>query len=890
MADPLENKEFRHYLNFMSDDIGRLEITEPVKFDASEFVIEQDGYARHISFMNEEVSLEFYEVFTVKASEPYQLLNGTIANHLSHCLDYLLYYNKRYGFQSKVQYILERNGVEFVLGELNFEGSKTDELTYFFCKVVQNTDRATVIRREDTKIDAFSTKNIDGETITAIQTTNVLLKAKPETQLSSFRQPSIKTITSSSAGSAETLLYNYSNNITKGDVDDTLGFLVFDDFGDVAGTFGYVRALNDLTDVTIELKVDTSIQRLGNPSVDFDFGTVKLKYYIGETIGNDGSEASDVFSIDISDASTATQVTTPTGVEYFWYVDQTFNLSDLDIPSGHTLWIFYETTYRSVSAAATVINTLNELNIDIKATSTAIDTIVKATRYVDLIKQSLKSINGMTLNAPRFDEGGEFYNLFATTGNLIRQRDDVPFYIDFKDRRENLALVNGDIQINQTDAFALQYKDFYADVDNGSFSLATNESFESSYNSDYTVNLFEYKFKNYEKDRDESNTLDGVHTESQWIPNNDKVKATKKVEINDTFDPFAIQTQVSQVFKETTALDGDDKIFGLDCVALSPSSRGGFTSSMDHNINVEGNLQLLKNVNLPSWSLLGFNEGSNFVIVSGLNAGSYIVGDIENTIVTLIPSAAISGNGNSLTTVDYPLENVEWVNRTNEGFTIIENLLNPNNFGNLKYTIRLNMVHWENVLSTYAMYLNENIKNSQFKNNGLLRTQFGTDAIYTQNADIVLTDIKPPLVTPKEYDVDVVAEYDTVLTLISKYESITSVGGFVRVQDTNGRIKKLYPKKLGYTWATKVLNIIGEERYESDTVVVTKTGTTIFINRVGYAEELLNEIFYESSGDFIVLFDKNNVNLIDFTKYDKFIVQEETFGNPVDLIQAIIDL
>ena len=311
---------------------------------------------------------------------------------------------------------------------------------------------------------------------------------------------------------------------------------------------------------------------------------------------------------------------------------------------------------------------------------------------------------------------------------------------------------------------------------------------------------------------------------------------------------------------------------------------------MTHNINVEGNLQLLKNVNLPSWSLLGFNEGSNFVIESSFNMGSYIVGDIENTIITLIPDGFTPVDGNSLTTVDYPLENVAWVNRTNEGFTIIENLLNPNNFGNLKYTIRLNMVHWENVLSTYAMYLNENIKNSQFKNNGLLRTQFGTDAIYTQNADIVLTDIKPPLVTPKEYDVDVVAEYDTVLTLISKYESITSVGGFVRVQDTNGRIKKLYPKKLGYTWATKVLNIIGEERYESDTVVVTKTGTTIFINRVGYAEELLNEIFYESSGDFIVLFDKNNVNLIDFTKYDKFIVQEETFGNPVDLIQAIIDL
>ena len=40
----------------------------------------------------------------------------------------------------------------------------------------------------------------------------------------------------------------------------------------------------------------------------------------------------------------------------------------------------------------------------------------------------------------------------AFSGNLIRQRDDVPFYITFKDRRENLALMNADVQINDDDA------------------------------------------------------------------------------------------------------------------------------------------------------------------------------------------------------------------------------------------------------------------------------------------------------------------------------------------------------------------------------------------------------------------------------------------------------
>ena len=207
MANPLDNKEFKHYLNFMSDDMGRFEITEPVKFDASEFVIEMDGYARHISFMNEEISLEFYDIFTVKTSEPYQSLNGTIHNNLSHCLDRILYYNKRYGFQSKIQYILERNGVEFIVGELNFEGSKTDELTYLFCKVVQNTKRAVVMRRDDTKIDAFSTESIDGDVITAVETTRVLSKSKPFNQSSEWENTGYFAYTGDNLSGTTKVLY-----------------------------------------------------------------------------------------------------------------------------------------------------------------------------------------------------------------------------------------------------------------------------------------------------------------------------------------------------------------------------------------------------------------------------------------------------------------------------------------------------------------------------------------------------------------------------------------------------------------------------------------------------------------------------------------------------------
>ena len=188
MNNPLDFKEFKHYLNFLSDDTGRIQISEPVKFDGAEFVIEQDGYARDISYMSEEMDLEFYKGFFEPSDETYELPNGIISDKLGHAIEFLFEYNRDFGFQSEVQYILERNGVEFILGELNFEGAKTDELTFFNCKVVQNTNRAISKRRADTKVNGFASEDLDENAITPLSTVNMLLKAKPVTDSSEWTQ------------------------------------------------------------------------------------------------------------------------------------------------------------------------------------------------------------------------------------------------------------------------------------------------------------------------------------------------------------------------------------------------------------------------------------------------------------------------------------------------------------------------------------------------------------------------------------------------------------------------------------------------------------------------------------------------------------------------------
>jgi len=910
--NPLDLKEFKHYLNFVNDGVGRIPISEPVKFDGAAFSVEQDtkGYARDITYMAEEIDLEFYEGFFEKGDQ-YELENGLIVDELGHAIDYLFRYNRDYGFQAQIEYILERNGVEFILGELNFEGAKTDELTYFYCKVVQNTKRALSKRREDTKIDGFATEDLDGNTVAPIQTENVLLQAKPVFQVSEWEKTYFWAYTGSNVDGQNKILWqNPINQIKNSGIESTLSGSV-DKFVLTTSVTGltppplgmdkmvFVDASEDLVNGKFKIKnlkisYYITVGENFTDNATLVSGQIKPRYVLFYGTDSDvdslGSNSAILnYSSEFIGVENVSGFGGLNGSDFADRYDLTFEdveVDLLDVYSGISVYAsFYLDRYFTLT---------NWLSGEIEGSfnRVAVSTVIKAVRYVDLIKQSLKVINGMEITSPDFEVGGKYYDLFAFSGNLIRQRDDVPFYITFKDRRENLALMNADVQINDDDAILVQYDKYYDNVENGVFNLVPDTKFNMVYNKRYACNLLEFEFKNYEKDRDESNTLDAIHTKAQFSINNTRVKNTKKISIADTFDPFKIESIRRQQFKETTALDGDDKIHALDCIQLAPNSLGGFTASMTHQIQDNGDLKLLKDAELPSWALLGFDVSNIFNITEGINIGSYTVAEIENTIITLTPSGGTvpTDEDIALTTVSYPLTNVLYTNRTDEGFDQIENLLNGDNFSNLRYSIRRNLIEWESYISTCAEYISDNPKNTEFTNNGELVTQFEGGETYTENGDIDLQTIKEGLVTPRLYDTDVVAEYDDVLDLITKYQQLATIGGFIRVSGNNGDIKKLYPQKLTYTWATKVLNIVGEERNESDDVVINIENGVIIINNVSYDIDFSDSSVYEIVGDYLAIYDNNQIKIINFTRYNEYIVQGETFDNIYDLAQSLINL
>lgn len=885
MINPLDNNEFKHFLNFKKPAFGLIQITEPVKFDAAEFIVEQgENYARDVSLMAEEIPLEFYRSEHEKANAPYELPNGVIVDRLGMALDLLLEADREFGFEAEVEYTLERNGVVFVPAELNFEKRETDESTYFNCSLVQNTKRALAKRRADIKIDGFATTDLDGNPTSPLETTNILLKAKPLFQQSKWRQLEQRSFFANVlAGGTSTIKYNYIQVNEQSGIDGTSGFIPTISVD--PSVFIYIDALQDLTNVELRFNINAQLRKNAG---DITSSTIRFRYFIGDTFSENFDSATDIAAGNLFSGSINNSTIFEINEEI---ILNSFNNAPISIPRGAKLWGYFIQECTAVGAGSSVFEIFSA-EITINGTSTGIDTIVKAAPYISLIRKSIKDTNGFDLVTNDFDIGQKYGNLYAFSGNLIRQRDDVPFYFTLKDRIANLLFRNYDVQMNSENAFCLHYRDFYADVDNGGFVMPASEKFKSpNYNEKYAVNSLEYGFKTYEKDRDEENTLDAVHTQTQWLINNTKVTAVKKIDVEDIFDPFAIAVQQRLAIKETTALENDNKIFVIDTVPISPTARGGFSDRFQHQINVdEGTLKLLNN-NVFAWNVVGVTVGIEFRITAGKNIGTYTVTEVENNLLTLsLVTGTLNYNGEAFTTISFPYTNVLLTNRTNEGFSLIENLESGDNFSNLAYTIRRNLVDWEEYMSTCAEFITQNISNTEFINNGELTTQLEGGVVYKENGDIVLSEIAPAILTPRLYETEVIVDYDRMLELINKYETLQGVGGFIRVQDTNKRIKKLYPKSLKYRWVSKVLTITGEERKESELVNITTSGGVITINRVGYPIDTLPEVFYEINGEYIVLFDINQVNLINFTKFDNVKVNGVIYDTVEGLAQAMSDL
>jgi len=898
---------FKHYLVINDEEI---EVLEPINFDASNFVVEQDKkkWGRDIYKGNEEISLYFGNEIGEPLEVERVLNNGMILRHKNSGLDLLLQINKELGSEAIVYWKLAY-GTEFLLFELDFGTAKTDDLTFIELKVIQNLEQAKIKRREKIKIDAFSDKDLDDNTITPIATQKLFMKAKPILQNSEwegngneevgFGLYRVTKTSSLDPVSVSSIIngVNNSNSVLNYGIDNTLSYfdnvypLNSNSFPINGLSFTYLEAVNELTNVKIKITdLEASSYSVKNDTTNSLFGNGRVRLLV--KYGYDDVNGSDMQTITLYERNfTLTDnasVSFPTSF-------------DVDIPIiriGQKLYIYVECFQfcgNSVSPTAAGINSsygvytvFKGMNVIIEATSTAISSVIDAVRYIDLIKQNYKGIGASPVIAPKFDIGGQFYNNFCFNGKLIRQITNEPFYLELTDTLESLEEFCADSQVNETNNYIGQYTDFYPNIDLGGFLINPDKEFNITKNERYLINKFTFGYKKYQKDNDEANTLDAIHTDSEWYVPNNKSQNEKKITLPFARDHYLAEFLRRRATNNTSADIDDDTTFIFDVVELAPNSRESFTAVLKfQQSNDDNTFKLLANESF-SWNLLGFNVG-NTIKVNGID---YVVTDLTPTLLTLAWSGG-NDSGEEVFTIDYPLTNVQYTIRTKEGLTFSENLLNPNIYGNLRYSIKHNVKYWNPYLATAGKFIpSKEITNSYFKANGSCKTKFTDDSeIVGENEPIVISDIsEQKILSQNIIKTTVTASFDRVKQLLNGLQTINAdntIGGFVRIQDQNGRIVKGYAKKLDSLWKYEELSFELEERNESDFLDIIFSGGIFTINDVGYSTKMFTEKRYNIFNDFIQFFDENNVFLCNRTKYNQVRLNGVVYDSADELAIAI---
>lgn len=899
--NPIDTNSFQHFLLIRGVEY---EIIEPVNFDKSNFRCVQGNYARDTFYGNEEELLEFYQNY---GSQGTTFINndGVLISHLPSGLDLLLQENKDNGAESDVKYILKKDGVSFTTGNFDFSTAETDNKTYFKCKVIQNTNQAKIKKREKLNVNLLATTDLDDNEIEAIPIQRMLLKAKPLYQISEWQHSelaSFDTYTSyrdvSFVGSPiwevnkEQLGAFSINTVLEYGINNTLSNLDTE-FGANPSGFNqdsavYLEAEEDLSDVKIELRnldirVKSSFANVGGSNVTTASGSAYLVVRYGFSSVSPTSLNTIIvhqkdFILENSD---------------FYYFPNSFDVEIPFIQQGMRVWVYLYAdtnatfdTYTPSGAFFTryqITGTMFNGKMTIEANSNSIDTVINAVRWVDIIKQNYKAIGSLPVNAPKFDVSGEFYDNFCFTKNLIKQDKTKPFNIKLTEAIESLQEVNADAQINDTEIYVGTYNDFYRNVDMGGFLIKPDVESNFTKNERYLVNKFTFGYEKYEQDRDERNTIDAIHTNSEWFPQTQNSINEKEIKLPFVNDPFSIQSAANSANSTKNNSDStDDNIFKVDVIPLPPGYRNVFTRVLSWKTDgSDGTTKILSNGTFR-WDNLGFKVGDT-IIESGV---SRTVLEITPNILTL-SFVGSDASGTDALTFDYPLTDILWTNRTNEGLIFSDNLRNADNFSNLRYSIKRNLKHWFPVLATYGKnILTKKIKNNFFKANGEAITQFtGEPFPIKENADILVSDIAHLKILNQDiFKTRVSCTFEQAVQLLN---DVQNVRGFVRVQSPDGSIIKGYIKEANFVWSLDELDLELECKNESDFLTVDYTGGILTINEVGYDEKMANVKLYNIFNDYIQFFDTNNVNLCNRTKFDKVLLNGVSYESVTDLVNAI---
>lgn len=822
------------YLDFKNDNSGEVQIDEPIGYADMDFNLQQKdkGYGRDISFSGGEAQFNF-------------------VNYRNHYLDKLLYFNHFYGFESKVDLIIRQEGYADIVAEMDFASAVSDDFEYFKCKAIQQSSLQIVKRRKAVKVDLFSDKDVDGNPITPLTTDTMLLLNKPLFQTSRWEQSEQYALSLETTG-GRIYTINPAVNITKSNIDGTQN--PFEINSNNAESMQYLQSTTNLKKVTIKLD---GVSGLLQPDAD------------------NGGKGTIAFSLEVAWGATPSanhktlisQRVDARGDDFAFNYTSPFIIKIDSLNRGDKVWIFYgfvmneSTTFGRIECFGNV----NLKSIDITAESSSYNSITPSFRLIDVMRQVVKSTSGLDIIAPRFDVGGQFYDNRLFNGNFIRNAltntdgTRKPFYVSLEDIEKSIVEMNADHEIDSDGkVFFGTEADFYTAEESGFFDNTQFAEMTKVFNPRFSVNEFSYKYKNYQalKENEEVNSADNIHGESKYVFTNKMVENKKEITVEWVRDAFLIESNRRKaiVVSEDTASQDDDTLFCIDAVATVGDKSFTEISFLQHTFDGIANRLTLRSDGEVNFNSLGITVGSTFTIEApDKNAGNYTVqanakspGATVDDIVALssllllrTSSGVISSNNNGerITKYTYTLDDalVPFTNYTSQGFSSIANLNAPDNYSNLRYSIRRNIHnYYQPYLATCNLYhKDETIKNTWYKNNGECITVYNDIALKENEAFIPSN----PILSPFMYDNIIFANVEFT-DFIALQNSIRSDRGYIRTIDNNNRVIKVYPVTMKYEILSKELTIKGEEKYEPKTMTITTANKYILINNETYVQAI----------------------------------------------------
>lgn len=892
MNHPFDTNAFRFYLKFKDFNDVWYEIAEPIGFDGVNFAKKQKalGYARDTEYLDID-KLEFPNQSTNKINYT-QVIDplGNTSEFLDYGFDWWIHAINKKGFEAVVLFKITFNGVDFREFQANLmHENLTDYKTFIECDFEDNTKVANFKRTLDSKFNLFSDKDWGGNTIAPIQTFNYLRRSTAYLETSKLKQSANFSQTVVQYG-GDAHIFQPCLGVEESGIQNTLSsFLELEYIPDTADTTFVKQMINDRTVIKAKkritnLKININDVNLGVFTSGF-FTRTQLVVAYGTTPIDDW---------------TTTTLFESTNVN-FTVVNQSYEVIIPLLEIGQRVWIYFSNTNGNPIQTGTPISTVsinltNSIKINLSAETKGLDIVIKAFRWIDMIKQASKFNQNIPVDAVLFESGGTHYDNVIYNKRMISRRVDFA-YTTPKDILESLNEVNCDYELDNDKIFIGHETDFYKNVENGVFVVAPDINQTLPFNKKSAVNKFNLEYSGYEKDRTSLGTNQRVHDSIELRILNEKENYIDK-KCNFIRDPLAKQKAVDLEIKQpTTETEDDNKYFIEQIISLAPSSFGNLIAVLAMRV-INGNLEIINTDSngdaqedgvIIDYNSLGIGVGQTVSIIQGVNQGSYTVLEIsqQGDKITLTPigfTPSFSGDG--LINLKYFYTGVAFQTRTNQGFSLIENI--SDTFSDLFYTPKRNIINYfSEKLANIMMYAKKNIVVAKPPTNENATTQLNTETSpVIEKADVLYPSLPNPLITGRIVNSTLVAEYEDVVNYLASYKVNR---GFIRIIDFNNRVFRVFPdNEFLYNLKDNGLTLKeASEKFDTENLIITGTINNLFVNDAPYNLSGVAN-WWKFENEFIQLFDEKSRPLSNKYEFNLVILNGTTYSTKNELIEALL--